>query len=43
MANAAAGDGIEPALPPSRRLSVDTAGALTPVGTGSTIGPTEIA
>ena len=43
MANAAAGDGIEPALPPSRRLSVDIAGALTPAGTRRTIGPVEIA
>jgi hypothetical protein len=30
-------------MPLSRWRSVDTAGALTPVGTGSTIGPTEIA
>ena len=43
MANAAAGDGIEPALRPSRRQSVDTASALTPAGTRRTIGPTEIA
>ena len=43
MANAAAGAGIDPALPLSRRQIVDIAGALTPAGTGSTIGPTETA